>query len=72
MTKTITVQVPCYVTIEVEVTDTNEETIINACYEDLKNEDSNNDWEVEFETLKSSVRDAKSVETLCEDEFIIK
>jgi len=66
-TKTISVQIPTTIQIEVEVEDTSTEAILDACWKDLKDPNSKNDWQPTYDNLKEAVRGASEVEGFGDD-----
>jgi len=71
MTKTITVQVTVPVNVEIEVDELNQDSILDALWTDLKDPDSNNTWEADYDTLKCVVRDASGLDTVDEGFYIV-
>ena len=70
-TKTKTIQVEVYVPVmvELEVENTEDTTILNSLWDDFKNPDSKNTWELDYSSTKNLLRDLDEVECMNSDDY---
>ena len=70
-TKTITLQLNVPITIELDVENTTDQAILDAAWNDLKDEHTSNEWEVSYDALKSVIRDAQQVQQIDEEFYVV-
>jgi len=70
-TKTkVQVQFIVPITVELEVDDTNDESILEAAWSDLKDKESENSWTADYGDIKEVVRGADFLEKIDDDFYI--
>nr|BDD45404.1 hypothetical protein 16 [bacterium] len=70
-TKTITLQINVPIQIELDVENTTDQAILDAAWNDLKDEDSSNDWEQSWDAMKSVLRYPQQVQQIDEAFYVV-